>query len=140
MHRMSLVLFMMCVYIVCIENLITEKRKTTMDSTKQTLNLHQQALEKIINIQSDGTVDWYRFVLTILKNDPQAILNAFPKILSEEEQIEGIMLKMLVPNQDGIICSTIPAIKRYRELTGADLCDAKTYVESLVPKAKGLHS
>ncbi len=108
---------------------------------KQEQNLHQQALEKIINIQSEGTVDWYRFVLTILKNDPQAILNAFPqeaKEKSKEEKIEEEILKMLVPDHNGRVCASIPAIKRYRELTGADLWDAKTYVESLVPKAKGI--
>ena len=58
---------------------------------EQEQNLHQQALEKIIDIHSDGTIDWYRVVLTILKNDPQAILNAFPqepKVLTTEEKIE----------------------------------------------------
>ena len=107
---------------------------------EQTLNLHQQALEKIINIQSEN-VDWYKFVLTILKNDPQAILNAFhqPHQKSQEEKIEEEVLKFLVPNQNGIY-GTIPAIKRYKEITGKDLRESKIYVESLIPKAKGLHS
>jgi len=83
------------------------------------MNNHQQALDLIVKGHNNNT-DWYLLVLKIAKYNPKAIINAFGVNKLDEELLN--------------ICQFIPAIKRYREITGKGLKESKDYVEDLFKK------